>query len=85
MSTIQLVRASVQGMVYFIHNETGKVYTYSPEKGKYLQYGVLEKSDDKLMMSKSDGCLAGCRVKFRPDLKEAIELFYHMPSAPLPS
>jgi hypothetical protein len=79
MATVQLVRASVQGTVYYIHNDSGKVYSYSPEKGYYLYYGMLERCDDKLMMSKSDGCLAGCRVKYRPDLKEAIDRFTSLP------
>lgn len=74
-ATIELVRASVQGTVYYIHNESGKVYSYSPEKGRYLFYGMLERSDDKMLISKSDGCLSGCRVKFRSDLKPAITRF----------
>ena len=74
-ATVELVRASVQGTVYYIHNESGKVYSYSPEKGRYLLYGTLERSDDKTMISKSDGCLSGCRVKFRSDLTAAITRF----------
>jgi hypothetical protein len=66
--TVDLIRASVQGIVYFIHNETGKVYTYDIEAPIYV--GVLERCTEKHLISKADGCLAGCRVRFRPDIKE---------------
>jgi hypothetical protein len=66
--TVDLIRASVQGIVYFIHNETGKVYTYDIEAPIYV--GVLERCTEKQFISKADGCLAGCRVRFRPDIKE---------------
>ena len=72
MATIQLVRASVQGTVYLIEPAKGDVYTYNPKAPLFI--GILERSDDKQMMSKSDGCLAGCRVKFRTDLKEALAI-----------
>jgi len=70
MATIQLVRASVQGTVYLIEPVKGHVYTYNPSAPLFV--GVLEECNDKQMRSKSDGCLAGARVKFRSDLKEAL-------------
>lgn len=62
-----------------------RVYTYTPDSSFLLFLGILERSDDKQMMSKSDGCLAGCRVKFRPDLKEALARFSHTLVDPPPS
>ena len=87
MATIQLVKASVQGTVYWIEQKDAeaRVYTYTPDSSFLLFLGILERSDDKQMMSKSDGCLAGCRVKFRPDLKEALERFSHTILDPPPS
>jgi len=73
MTTIQLVRASVKGIVYLIEPTSGKVYTYAPEAPLYV--GQLELCDDKLTTSKSDGCLAGCRVRYRSDLKDAITTY----------
>ena len=84
MSTIQLVRASVQGTVYLIDPAKGHVYTYNLKAPLFI--GMLERSEDKQMMSKSDGCLAGYRVKFRSDLKEALarELSSHTTHGPPP-
>jgi hypothetical protein len=70
METIQLVRASVQGTVYLIEPVKGAVYCYNLKNPLFL--GHLERCDNKLLLSKSDGCLAGCRVRFRSDLKEAL-------------
>lgn len=77
--TRQLVRASVQGTVYLIDPIRGEVYSYNPEAP--LFYGMLTRCDekDKHMISKSDGCLAGCRVEFRSDLKDAIARHSHTP------
>ena len=67
-----LIRASVQGIVYLIDSPTGRVYTYNPEKPTYI--GNLEKipEEDKHLISKTNGCLANARVKYRPDIKEVM-------------
>ena len=77
--TVTLIRASVQGIVYLIEPEKGHVYTYNLEKPLYV--GTLERCTEKHMISKADGCLAGCRVKFRSDIKEVMAL----PAVALPS
>lgn len=71
-SEIQLIRASVQGIVYLIESPTGKVYSYNPERPVYV--GNLEKipEEDKHEISKTNGCLAAARVKFRPDIREVM-------------
>ncbi len=73
MSTISLIRASVQGIVYLIDSQQGKVYTYNPENPIYV--GMLEKipEEDKNMISKTNGCLAAARVKYRDDIREIMQ------------
>lgn len=67
-----LIRASVQGIVYLIDSPTGRVYTYNLTTPTYV--GNLEKipEEDKHMISKTNGCLANARVKFRSDIKEVM-------------
>lgn len=67
-----LIRASVQGIVYLIDSPTGRVFTYNPEKPTYI--GDLEKipEEDKHMISKTNGCLANARVKYRSDIYEVM-------------
>jgi hypothetical protein len=67
-----LIRASVQGIVYFIESSSGKVFTYNEEKPTYV--GMLEKipDEDKHMISKTNGCLANARVKYRDDIREVM-------------
>ena len=67
-----LIRASVQGIVYLIDSHTGKVYTYNPLDPVYV--GDLEKipEEDKHMISKTNGCLANARVKYRADIRECM-------------
>ena len=64
-----LIRASVQGIVYLIESASGKVYTYNPESPTYI--GMLEKIPDteKHLISKTNGCLANARVKYRDNIK----------------
>ena len=64
-----LIRASVQGIVYLIESNSGRVYTYNPEKPTYV--GTLEKipEEEKHLISKTNGCLANARVNYRPDIK----------------
>ena len=67
-----LIRASVQGTVYLIESASGNVYTYNPEAPTYV--GTLEKIPDseKHLISKTNGCLANARVKYRDDIKEVM-------------
>ena len=67
-----LIRASVQGTVYLIESSSGKVFTYNPEKPTFI--GELEKIPDaeKHLISKTNGCLANARVKYRPDIREVM-------------
>lgn len=67
-----LIRASVQGIVYLIDSPTGRVYTYNPEKPTYI--GELEKipDEEKHLISKTNGCLANARVKYRDDIKTVM-------------
>ena len=69
---LTLVRASVQGIVYFVDSLSGKVYSYNPERPLYV--GDLEKipEEDKHMISKTNGCLAGARVRYRSDIREVM-------------
>jgi hypothetical protein len=83
METIELQKHKLREMVYLIDFKTKRVYSYNLEAPLY--YGTLEVCEDKTMISKSDGCLAGYYVKYRPDLKEAIERFSHMPTGHPPS
>ncbi len=75
MSTVTpstLIRASVQGIVYLIDSPTSRVYTYNLKNPTYV--GDLEKipEEDKHMISKTNGCLANARVKYRPDIKAVM-------------
>ena len=67
-----LIRASVQGVVYLIHSQTGAVYTYNVETPTYI--GQLERipEEDKHMMSKQNGCLHYAKVKYIDDIKEVM-------------
>jgi hypothetical protein len=67
-----LVRASVQGIVFLIDSQAGKVYTYNPERPVYV--GMLEKipEEDKHSISKTNGCMATARVRYREDIREVM-------------
>jgi hypothetical protein len=69
----QLIRASVQGVVYLIDSPTGNVYTYNLKNPTYI--GKLEKipEEDKHMISKTNGCLANARVIYRNDIREIMK------------
>jgi hypothetical protein len=69
-----LIRASVQGIVYLIDSQKGNVYTYNLEKPTLI--GSLEKIPDvdKHLMSKQNGCLHNARVKYREDIREVMKL-----------
>lgn len=68
-----LIRASVQGIVFLIESASGKVYTYNPENPTYV--GMLEKipEEDKHLISKTNGCLASARVKYREDIRDIMK------------
>ena len=71
-ATPTLIRASVQGIVYLIESASGKVYTYDIEKPTFI--GMLEKipEEEKHLISKTNGCLANARVKYRDDIREVM-------------
>lgn len=70
--TSTLIRASVQGIVYLIDSAKGIVYTYNPERPVFV--GTLEKipEEDKHSISKTNGCLATARVRYRHDIREVM-------------
>lgn len=67
-----LVKASVQGTVYLLNPTSGDVFTFCPDSPTYI--GKLEKIPeiDKHLISKTNGCLATARVKYREDIKEIM-------------
>jgi hypothetical protein len=75
MNTIPdtLIRASVQGIVYLIESASGKVFTYNLQNPTFV--GMLEKipEEDKHMISKTNGCLANARVKYREDIRDVMK------------
>jgi hypothetical protein len=72
METISLVRASVQGIVFLVDATSGKVFTYNPDKPVYV--GDLERipEQDKHTISKTNGCMATARVRYRSDIREIM-------------
>jgi len=68
-----LVKASVQGTVYLLNPTSGDVFTYHPEFPTFI--GKLEKIPeiDKHLISKTNGCLATARVKYRDDIKTVMQ------------
>lgn len=71
-ATQTLIRASVQGIVYLIDSVQGHAYTYNPENPVFV--GHLEKipEEDKHTISKTNGCMANVRVRFRDDIREVM-------------
>ena len=67
-----LIRASVQGIVYLIDSGAGRVYTYNLERPVFV--GTLEKipEEDKNTISKTNGCMATARVRYRNDIREIM-------------
>ena len=67
-----LVRASVQGIVFFVESATGRVFTYNPERPVYV--GDLERipEEDKHSISKTNGCMATARVRYRSDIRDVM-------------
>jgi hypothetical protein len=79
----QLIRASVQGVVYLIDSPSGSVYTYNLTNPTYI--GKLEKipEEDKHMISKTNGCLANARVVYRSDIRDVMAELRASPSKKL--
>lgn len=73
MATKQLIRASVQGIVYLIDSLSGDVYTYNLQKPTYVGKLEIIPEEDKHMISKTNGCLANARVKYREDIREVMQ------------
>ncbi len=67
-----LIRASVQGIVYLIDSVAGRVYTYNFQRPVFV--GTLEKipEEDKNTISKTNGCMATARVRYRSDIREVM-------------
>ncbi len=67
-----LVRASVQGIVFLVDSAAGRVFTYNPDRPLYV--GDLERipEEDKHSISKTNGCMATARVRYRADIREAM-------------
>lgn len=67
-----LIKASVQGTVYLLDSPTGRVFTFNPQRPTYI--GNLEKipDEEKHLISKTNGCLANARVRYRTDIKEVM-------------
>ena len=72
MEQVPLIRASVQGIVYLIESATGKVYTYNLEQPTYGGRRETIPDADKHMISKTNGCLANARIKYRDDIYEVM-------------
>lgn len=69
----QLVRASVQGIVYLIDSAKGLAYTYNPDRPVFV--GHLEKipEEDKNTISKTNGCMATARIRYRKDIRDVMK------------
>ncbi len=67
-----LIRASVQGIVFLVESASGRVFTYNPENPIYV--GDLERipEEDKHSISKTNGCMATARVRYRPDIRDVM-------------
>jgi len=64
------VRASINGIVYLIDSQKGKVYTYNPEAPVFL--GNLERIPNEDLVT-SEGNLTGVKLKLRPDWQQVME------------
>lgn len=70
MSTRMFVRASVNGIVYLIDSQKGRVYTYNVEAPVYV--GDLERIPGEELVT-SEGNLTGARLKLRQDWQKVIQ------------
>ena len=70
-----LIKQPVGGTVFQIDSPTGRVYTYDPENPmKRTLVGMLEEIPEthKHEISKTNGCLAKARIKYRDDIREVM-------------
>jgi hypothetical protein len=72
METKQLIRASVQGIVYLIDSLRGDVYTYNVANPAFVGKLELIPDEDRHMISKTNGCLANARIKYREDIRDVM-------------
>lgn len=66
MSTRTFVRASLNGIVYLIDAQKGRVYTYNTEAPIYI--GDLERIPGEELMT-SEGNLTGAKLILTPEWK----------------
>jgi len=64
------VRASINGIVYLIDSQKGKVYTYNLEAPVYI--GDLERIPNEELVT-SEGNLSGAKLKLRPDWETVMK------------
>jgi hypothetical protein len=70
-----LIKQPVGGAVFQIDSPTGRVYTYDPVNPRHRTFvGVLEEIPEthKHEISKTNGCLAKARIKYRDDIREVM-------------
>ena len=70
MSTRTFVRASLNGIVYLIDAQKGRVYTYNTEAPVYI--GDLERIPGEELMT-SEGNLTGAKLLLKPDWVTIME------------
>jgi hypothetical protein len=70
MSTRTFVRASLNGIVYLIDAQKGRIYTYNLESPTYI--GDLERIPGEELMT-SEGNLTGAKLNLRPDWQETMQ------------
>ena len=64
------VRASIQGIVYLIDSQKGKVYTYNPDAPVYI--GDLERIPNEELVT-SEGNLTGAKLKLHADWESVMK------------
>jgi len=69
MSTRTFVRASLNGIVYLIDAQKGRVYTYNLEAPTYI--GDLERIPGEELMT-SEGNLTGAKLNLRTDWQQTM-------------
>lgn len=70
-----LIKQPVGGTVFQIDSPTGRVYTYDPENPmNRTLVGMLEEIPEthKHEISKTNGCLAKARIKYREDIRDVM-------------
>jgi len=72
MSSVSLIKQSVQGNVFYIESATGRVFTYHPTTPTHIGELELLSDHEKHLISKTNGCLSHARVKFIPTIREVM-------------